>query len=186
MEDLKILSLYWNRNPDAIQEASAKYGKYCTSIAKNILGNDEDAEECVNDAQLRAWNSIPPQRPESLSAYLGKITRNLAFDRYRYRQAGKRGGGEIDGVLSELEDCISDGSSVEQELDKTLLTEAINAFLDTLSQKKRNLFLQRYWYAQSIPEIAKKNKMTEGNVSVTLSRIRNKLREYLEEGEFEK
>lgn len=185
MEDKEIVSLYWQRNAKAIEETASKYGSYCKSIAKNILGNDEDAEECVNDTYLNAWNSIPPHCPNILSTYLGKITRNLSFDKFRYRKADKRGRGEIELVLEELSECVSGMDSVEQTIDKQELVKAINDFLDTLSKEKCNIFLCRYWYALSVKEIAKKFRMTEGNVSVTLNRTRNKLKSYLIERGFE-
>ena len=179
MEDIEIVNLYWERNPNAIKETTSKYGRYCKSIAKNILGNNEDAEECVNDTYLNAWNSIPPHRPSVLSTYLGKITRNLSFDRFRNRNADKRGGGEIELVLDELAECVSGTESVEQEIEKNELVRTINSFLETLSQEKCSIFLCRYWYAIPISEIAKRFDMTEGNVSVTLNRIRSKLKIYL-------
>lgn len=118
MEDREIVNLYWERNSNAIKETASKYGGYCKAIAKNILGNNEDAEECANDTYLNTWNSIPPNRPNVLSTYLGKITRNLSFDRFRHRHADKRGGGEIELVLDELGECVSGADSVEQEVEK--------------------------------------------------------------------
>lgn len=147
MEDREIVNLYWERNSNAIKETASKYGGYCKAIAKNILGNNEDAEECVNDIYLNTWNSIPPNRPNVLSTYLGKITRNLSFDRFRQRHADKRGGGEIELVLDELGECVSGADSVEQKVEKKELIRAINSFLDTLSQEKCNIFLCRYWCA---------------------------------------
>ena len=179
MEDIDIVNLYWERNPNAIKETASKYGGYCKSIAKNILGNNEDAEECVNNAYLSAWNSIPPHRPSMLSTYLGKITRNLSFDRVRSRNADKRGGGEIELVLDELAECVSGTESVEQEIEKNELVKTINSFLETLSQEKCNIFLCRYWYAMPISEIVNRFNLTEANVSVILNRIRSKLKIYL-------
>lgn len=181
MEDKEIVELYWARNAHAISETASKYGGYCRSIAKNILGSSEDAEECVNDAYLHAWDSIPPHRPGNLAAYLGKLTRNLSFDRYRYLQADKRHSGEMELVLEELAECVSGADSVEQELDGKELIRTINTFLDTLPRKKCRIFLCRYWYAIPVSEIARRFGMTEGNVSVTLNRIRNQLRTYLTE-----
>lgn len=181
MEDKEIVKLYWERNSNAIKETDSKYGGYCKAIATNILGNNEDAEECVNDTYLNTWNSIPPSRPTVLSTYLGKITRNLSFDRFRHKHADKRGGGEIELVLEELGECVSDADSVEQEVEKKELVWTINAFLDTLSQEKCDIFLCRYWYAIPVSEIAIRFGMTEGNVSVTLNRIRGKLKNYLME-----
>ena len=181
MEDREIVNLYWERNASAIKETASKYGRYCKAIAKNILGNNEDADECVNDTYLNAWNSIPPSRPHDLSTYLGKITRNLSFDRFRHRHADKRGGGEIELVLEELGECVSGTDSVEQEVEKKELVRIINSFLDTLSQEKCRIFLCRYWYALPVSEIAVRFGMSEGNVSVTLHRIRSKLKTYLKE-----
>ena len=181
MEDREIVNLYWERDANAIEETALKYGSYCKMIANNILGSHEDAEECVNDTYLNTWNSIPPNRPSVLSTYLGKITRNLSFDRFRYTHAHKRGNGEMELVLEELGECVSGTDSVEQELEKKELVQAINNFLDTLSREKCNIFLCRYWYALSVSEIAARFGMREGTVSVTLNRIRNKLKIYLTE-----
>lgn len=181
MEDRDIVNLYLQRNQDAIHETASKYDGYCRSIAKNILGNNEDSEECVNDTYLNAWNSIPPHRPNILATYLGKITRHLSFDRFRHNHAEKRGGGEISLVLDELAECVSGTTSVEDAFARKQLITEINAFLNTLSQEKCNIFLCRYWYAVPVSEIAARFGMTENNVSVTLSRIRNKLKTHLTE-----
>lgn len=181
MEDRDIVNLYWQRNQDAIRETAFKYGSYCKSIAKNILGNNEDAEECVNDTYLKTWNSIPPHRPYILSTYLGKITRHLSFDRFRYKNASKRGKGTISIVLDELAECVSGNESVEEEFNKQQLIEEINAFLNSIPREKCNIFLSRYWYANSVSDIAKQFGMTENNVSVTLNRLRKKLKTYLTE-----
>lgn len=185
MEDSKIVQLYWDRNEQAIPATSEKYGSYCASIAKNILGSEDDAEECVNDTYWNAWNSMPPHRPGMLSTFLGKITRNLSLNRYRHNTAGKRGGGETVLVLDELTEIVSDTDSVEQEIDRRELVSAIDAFLGTLSAEKRGVFVRRYWYFDSVSEIASRSGMTENNVSVTLNRIRLKLRNYLLERGFE-
>ena len=181
MEDTEIVNMYWARNSNAIQETETKYGSYCRSIARNILGNNEDVEECVNDTYLNAWNSIPPHRPKMLSTFLGKITRNISFDRYRYNHTEKRGGGEIELILDELAECVSGNESVENEVEKNELIRLIDSFLNTLPSEKCNIFLCRYWYAIPISEIAKRFGMSEGNVSVTLNRIRSKLKNYLKE-----
>lgn len=181
MEDEKIVQLYLNRDDQAIAETSEKYGAYCTTIAKNILGNNEDAEECVNDTYLNAWNSIPPNQPKILSAFLGKITRNLSIDKYRKDHAEKRGKGEAALVLDELQDCVSDSLNVEDEIDKKELIKTIEKFLDTITPDKKKMFICRYWYFDSIPEIAKRFKVSENNVSVTLNRVRSKLKDYLNE-----
>lgn len=184
MNDSEIVQLYWERNQTAISATSEKYGHYCNSIARNILGNNEDAEECVNDTYLNAWNSMPPHRPDFLSTFIGKITRNLSFNRYKRQRAEKRGGGEFPLVLDEL-GSISGFHDVEQEIDRQELVEAINVFLNQLPIIKRNIFICRYWYADSISDIAKRFEMTDNNVSVTLTRTRNKLKAYLSERGFE-
>ena len=185
MEDIRIIQLYWDRDQQAIEETATKYGNYCTSIAKNILGSKEDAEECVNDTYLKAWNCMPPHRPNILSSFLGKITRNLSFNRYKHKNADKRGGGEISAVLDELSECVSGKGSVEQEIEYKELVKAIDSFLDTLSSKKRNIFICRYWYTDSISEIAKQFNMEENTVAMTLNRIRCKLKNYLLERGYE-
>lgn len=186
MDDAKIVQLYRDRNEQAISATANKYGTYCASIAENILGNHEDAEECVNDTYLSAWNSIPPHRPSSLSAFLGKIVRNLSIKRYRYNTADKRGGGQAAVVLDEIAELVSDtDDSVAQEIDRRELIRAIDAFLGTQSAEKRGIFVRRYWYFDSISDIAARFEMTENNVSVTLKRIRFKLNNYLLERGFE-
>jgi RNA polymerase sigma-70 factor (ECF subfamily) len=185
MDDAKIVRLFWDRDEQAITATADKYGGYCTAIAKNILGNKEDAEECVNDTYLNAWNSMPPHSPNVLSTFLGKITRNLSFDRYKHNTADKRGGGETTAVLDELLEIVSDTDSVEQEINRKELVKAIDTFLGTLSADKRGLFVRRYWYFDSISTIASRFEMTENNVSVNLNRIRLKLHNYLLERGFE-
>ena len=185
MDDIKIVQLYWERDQNAITETETKYGNYCTSIAINILGNNEDAEECVNDTYMNAWNSMPPHRPTMLSTFLGKITRNLSFNRYKHNYADKRGGSEISAVLDELSECVSGNSNVEQEIEYKELVKAIDSFLDTLSPEKRSIFVCRYWYTDSISEIAKQFHMRENTVSMTLNRIRLKLKNYLIDGGYE-
>lgn len=179
MEDIKIIQLYWDRNQSAIKETEAKYGNYCTSIARNILGSYEDAEECVNDTYLNAWNSIPPHRPNMLSTFLGKITRNLSFNKYKHIHTTKRGGSEIPAILDELSECISGTNNVEQEVEYHELVSIINDFLNSLSSKKRNIFVCRYWYNDSISAIAKQFHMKENAVSMTLRRTRAALQQYL-------
>lgn len=185
MDDAKIVQLYWDRNEQAIPATADKYGNYCTSIAKNILGNREDAEECVNDTYLNAWNSIPPNRPGILAAFLGKIVRNLSFNRYKHNAADKRGGGELTVVLDELSDLVSGKDDVEQEVNRKELVNAIDTFLNSLSPEKRSIFISRYWHTDSISEIAERHGMTDGAVSMTLNRLRLKLHNYLLERDFE-
>lgn len=184
LEDSRIVQLYWERSRDAIPATSLKYGKYCTSIAMNILGNKEDAEECVNDVYLNAWNSMPPHKPEMLSAFLGKLTRNLSFNRYKYNAAAKRGGGELPLVFEELAGCVSGKENVEGEIDRKELVKALDTFLAALPPLKRSIFICRYWYTDSISSIAARHGMKEGAVSMTLNRLRGKLRSYLLERGF--
>ena len=184
MDDSKIVQLYWDRNELAIPATSEKYGNYCASIARNILGNQEDVEECVNDAYMSAWNSMPPHRPNILPAFLGKIVRNLSFTRYKRNTADKCGGGEAPVVLDEIAELVSDTDSVEQEIGRRELASAIDSFLGGLSAGKRSIFVCRYWYFDSISAIASRFGMTENNVSVTLSRLRSKLHNYLLERGF--
>ena len=185
MEDEKIVALYWDRNEQAITETSVKYGAYCGSIARNILQNQEDAEECVNDTWFRAWNAMPPHWPAILSVFLGKITRNLSFDRYKREHREKRGGYQIDLVLDELGEIVSGREDPALMWQEKELKQEINRFLQSLPEKKRVMFLLRYWYACSIPEIASRLGMTENNISVTLNRIRKKLRSWLDEKGYE-
>ena len=185
MDDASIIQLFWDRNERAISSTSEKYGNYCATIAKNILGNNEDAEECVNDTYLNAWNAMPPHRPQVLSAFLGKITRNLSLNRYKLNNADKRGGGELPAILDELAEIVSGNDDVEQEVDRIELSKTINDFLSTLPNDKRNIFVCRYWFSESVTDIAKHNHITENNVSVQLSRTRVKLHDYLLERGFE-
>ena len=147
MDDNCIIQLYWDRNDQAICATSEKYGRYCKAIAKNILGSEEDAEECVNDTYLNAWNAMPTHWPEQLAAFLGKITRNLSFNKYKHNHAEKRGGGEIMLVLDELADCVSGIDNVEQIIDRQELERTINSFAESLPIEKRNIFVRCYWYA---------------------------------------
>lgn len=185
MDDAKIVQLYWDRDEQAIPITAEKYGRYCTSIANNILGNNEDAEECVNDTYLNAWYIIPPHRPSVLSTFLGKITRNLSFNRYKHKTADKRGGGELPVVLDELSDCVSGKDDLEQEFDRQELVRLIDDFLNTLPTKKRSIFICRYWYTDSISDIAARHGMKDGAVSMMLNRLRSQLHNYLLERGFE-
>ena len=181
MDDSEIIRLFWDRDENAIYATADKYGAYCASIARNIVRDPQDAEECVNDTYLKAWNSIPPQSPASLAAYLGRITRNLAFNRYSRDSAEKRGGGELPVVLDELAECVSGGEDPAEYAEVKDLMESINGFLATLSNKKRSIFVSRYWYARSVSEIALCHGMREGTITMALSRMRTGLRRYLEE-----
>ncbi|MBQ9825204.1 MAG: sigma-70 family RNA polymerase sigma factor [Solobacterium sp.] len=181
MEDFEIVEMYWDRNENAITETDRKYGKYCRKIAFSIVTNKEDMEECVNDTYLQTWNSLPPQRPERLSTYLGKICRNISINLYEKLTAEKRGGNETDACLDELSELIGGSSEVEEQLDLSVLTDLINKFLKKCEKQARTVFVQRYWYMMSVKEIAKENRMSDSNVKMTLSRTRDKLKVYLEE-----
>lgn len=176
MEDAAIIALYWARDEQAIPATAKKYGAYCHTVAANILQSPEDAEECVNDTWLRAWNAMPPHKPDLLSAFLGKITRNLAFNRVRHNNAQKRSG-DLREILLELDSC----GDPEKTLERTELVKALNGFLRSLPAGKRSLFLQRYWYAQPIAVIARQRLMTQGAVTMQLKRLREQLRTYLQE-----
>lgn len=179
MEDCEIIDLYWARSQQAIAESEGKYGPYCRSIARGILSLEEDAEECVNDTWLGAWNAMPVQRPERLSAFLGRITRNLALNRYRADRADKRGGGELPLLLDELGDCVPSRSSTHQEVEYAELERQVDRFLHTLPAKSCNVFLRRYWYAETVEEIARRYHMQPSAVKSSLFRSREKLRQYL-------
>ena len=179
MNDEDIVSLYWERSEQAISETSKKYGKYCYSIAKNILCSNEDAEECVNDTYSDAWQSIPPHKPSVLSIFLGKITRRISIDMLRYRNAGKRGGGEYTLILDELEDCVSGDDDMEQEYERKRLSETINAFVCSLPKTEQKIFLCRYWYMDPLRVISARFGFSEAKVKSMLYRTREKLRDLL-------
>ncbi len=180
MEDASIIDLYWLRSERAIEETDKKYGRYCHSIAYNILSVLEDAEECVSDTYLRAWNAMPPHRPDILSAFLGKITRRLALNKFRDARSAKRGGGESALALDELAECIPSGGNVESELDRRELERAINRFLSGLSQTQRDIFVLRYWFVVPVSLIAEKFSFSQSKVKSLLYRLRAGLRSQLE------
>ena len=183
MDDSRIVELYWQKNADAIKETNSKYGAYCFAIADKILHNKEDSEECVNDTWLNAWNSIPPQRPERLSTYLGKITRNLSLNRYKQLNTQKRGGGQIELALSELENCVPAQTGIEQITDEMELVAALEKFLLSYPKTERSIFLGRYWYLYSIPELATAYRMSESKIASLLYRMRNRLKLHLQKEE---
>lgn len=183
MEDNRIVDLYWQRNENAISETASKYGGYLNSISYQILSNSEDAEECVNDTYIDAWNCIPPHRPSILSTFLGKITRRISIDLFRKRSAGKRGGGETDLALDELEECVAGNSSVEAEIERKELQKTVNEFLAGLPTVERQVFMRRYWYMDSVQTIAEEFGFSESKTASMLFRIRGKLKARLgEEG----
>ena len=177
MEDISIIQLYWQRDQQAIHESNEKYGSYCAAIAWNILHSSQDTEECVSDTWLRAWNSIPPARPSRLSAFFGRITRNLAIDRYRQDISKRNGGGQAKVCLEELAECISESTPFEDVL---ALRDLLNEFLESIKEKPRKIFMFRYWYCMSVEEIAKRLNMDKGAVKMSMSRTRTKLRKFLE------
>ena len=177
--DEAIIDEYFARDEQAITSTSSKYGAYCGSIAYNILENREDAEECVNDTYLSAWNSIPPRKPNVFSAFLGKITRHISIDRWRRQSAQKRGGGQMVLALEELGECVSQ-DSVEKELERKALAGCLRTFLASLPETERNVFLCRYWYLDSIQTIAQFTGFSQSKVRAMLHRMRIKLRSQLE------
>ena len=185
MDDRDIIQLYLDRDEQAIPLTAQKYGSYCSAIARNILPDSQDVEECINDAYLQLWSSVPPNIPDDLGAYLGKIVRNLAFNRYKRNNADKRGGGELPLILDELAECVSDGDDIERDYAMKELMANINLFLGTLPPIKRNIFVCRYWYADSIPDISARCGMSAPAVSMTLKRLRIKLHNYLIERGYE-
>lgn len=180
MEDKDIITLYWERSEEAIRATAAKYGGYCAAIIRRVLGDGRDSEECLNDTWLGAWNAMPPQRPERLPPFLGRIARNTALDRYDYNAAQSRSG--CAAVLEELAECVG-GTPVEEALDVRALGEAISRYLSTLRPEGRQVFLRRYWYCDSVEEIAAGFGFTRSKVTALLHRARKGLRAYLiEEG----
>lgn len=179
MEDSRIIELFYARSEQAIKELSKKHGALCTHVARNILNSRQDAEECVNDAYLGAWNTIPPENPNPLRTYICRIVRNLSIMRYHSNTAKKRNS-YYDAALDELEDCITSASSVEDEISVRELSRLLDAFLDNLDVENRVIFVRRYWYSDSVSEIAERLGVSSNNISVRLSRIRSKLKKFLE------
>ena len=180
MTDAQIVEMYWNRNEQAITVTAEKYGTYCYSVAYGVLHNEEDSKESVNDTYMSAWNSMPPHKPAILKTFLGKITRRLSIDRWRRRNAEKRGG-EIAEVLDELSECISPIGDPIAEMEKEMLDKTINTFVRELKDTEQRVFLCRYWYAKPVKEIAKLFGFSESKVKVMLMRSRNKLKARLDE-----
>ena len=179
MNDREIVDLYWQRSEQANAETDNKYGKYCRIVAYNILENTQDSEECVNDTWLAAWNSMPVNRPERLNAYLAKITRNFALAKVVKRSAKKRGGGELELALEELDDCVPSDYCLEKEVEDRALAESINTFVDLLPEEEQLIFISRYWFFASEREIAEKQGCSRSRISAMLKRSRDKLKTYL-------
>ena len=182
IDDEKIIELFFERSEQAIRELDIKYGKICHNLSYNIVNNRQDAEECVNDAYLGAWNAIPPVRPNPLLSYIVKIVRNISLKIYWRKEAAKRSG-HYTIALEEIEGCIADQKTVEDEIEARELARIIEEFLDTLTLENRVIFMRRYWFADSYKDIAEFVGLTEKNISVRLTRIREKLRQYLIERE---
>lgn len=178
LEDQDIVKMFCVRSEQAIEELSRKYGKLCNNIARNILNNDQDTEECVNDTYLGVWNSVPPKQPNPLLTYVCKITRNLAIKKYHTNSAFKRNSC-YDVALSELEGCLAAPDNAEAEVSMRELAEALNRFLSTMDRENRILFVRRYWYADSISDLADRFGMSNRNISLRLFRTREKLRSHL-------
>lgn len=179
LEDSEIIERFNSRSEQAISETREKYGSACLMISRNILGNNLDAEECLSDALLALWNSIPPEKPNPLRAYLFRIVRNISIAKYHSNTAGKRNS-FYDVALDELEECLAGAGTVEQEITARELSTLIDRFLGTLDEDSRMLFVRRYWYSDSVKELSERFGITENNLSVRLSRLRTKLRKYLQ------
>lgn len=184
MLDDEIIDLFYGRSEQAIMELSKKYGSVCRKVARNILNNDLDADECVNDSLLGVWNTIPPQKPNPLLTYICRIVRNLSIKKYHANTALKRNS-FYDAVLDELEDCLASSANVETELATKELTRLLDGFLDTLDKENRMIFVRRYWYSDSISDIAARFHISSNNVGVRLFRTREKLQIHLQKAGFE-
>lgn len=182
MNDERIIELFFERSEQAIKELDDKYGKVFYSLSYNILNNQQEAEECVNDAYLGTWNAIPPAKPNPLCAFVCKIVRNISLKRYEQKTAAKRNS-HFDVAMEELKDCLASRTTIEEEIAERELTKIIESFLNSLSRENRVIFLRRYWFSDTYADIARQVGLTEKNVSVRLTRIRKKLREYLVERE---
>ena len=183
MEDAEIIDLYWRRDQRAIDETHGKYGGFLNAIAWNILRSHDDAEECVNDTYLRTWNAIPPARPSAFRAWLGRIVRNLSLNRWKQSRTAKRGGDGMEVLLGELDDCVPEPHGTEKAMEDQEIASLISAFLRRQSPESRVIFLRRYWYGQSVADIAAGMNCGEGKVKSALFRTRKALRTYLEQEE---
>ena len=180
MQDHDIIELYFARDERAIRESSEKYGSYCLSIAQNILRNLQDAEECVNDTWLRAWNAIPPARPDRLQQFLGSITRHVSLDRYRRNNRKSNIGSDVSVALDEIQEMLASDVNVVTQAEEREMVAAIDRFLWSLSERECNLFIRRYYHLDAIKDISKRYGLSVANVKKILSRTRTKMREFLE------
>ena len=178
MDDLKIVELYWKRDQSAVSETDIKYGKTLKRISGSILQNPEDSEECVDDTYMKAWDSMPPQRPGKLIAYLGRITRNISINRWHEKHAAKRGGTDM--IITELTDCIPSSKSIETEIEAKELTAVITGWLNVLSREERILFLRRYWFGISLNDLAVECSTTPNKLAGRMFRLRESLKTALE------
>lgn len=185
MEDRGIIRLFFERNEAALNEVSRKYESHCRAIARNILKNQEEAEECVNDTYMRAWESIPPNDPPVLGAFLAKITKNLALSRIAFNNAEKRGGKSDVLSFDEIDKFVSGKNTVETEAERAELITAINEFLKKLPAKQRQIFVGRYWGFYRSSELAEHFGMSESGISRSIERTRRKLKKHLEKGGFD-
>ena len=180
MNDSEIVNLYWQRSAEAVAETQRKYGGYCYAIAHGLLGNAQDAEECVNDTWLKAWNAMPANRPARLAPFVGRITRSLSLDRFRNNRAQKRGGGELPLILEELRGCVPSVPSAAQAVEDAELARSVGEFLHTLPVRDCNILLRRYWYAESLADISRRYGVKLNTVKTSLFRTRGKLKSFLE------
>lgn len=181
-DDEKIIEMFFERSEQGIRELDMKYGKVCRKLSYNIVNSRQDAEECVNDAYLGAWQAIPPAQPNPLLAYICKIVRNISLKAYYKKKAAKRNSAYTI-AMEEIEACMADPNTVESEMEARELARIIESFLDTLPLENRVIFIRRYWFSDSCKEIAGFVGLSEKNISVRLSRIRQKLKDYLAERE---
>lgn len=185
MTDTEIIELYLRRDERAIAETQKLYGRYCEKIARNILDSEQDAQECANDAYLKAWETIPPERPKILAAYLARITRNNAISRYRREKTEKRGKGALPLILDELSGVVSGTANVEKTAEDREIVAEIDRFLETLPETKRRIFILRFVCCESIEDIAKRTGVSKNNVSVTLNRVKKQLKQHLNKEGYE-
>lgn len=176
MDDNEIIELFFGRSEQALTAVQSKYGRLCSKISYNILQNREDAEECVNDAYLKLWNKIPPERPTSLAAYICKVVRNISLNKFTYNNAQKRGYAVC---IDELEECVSGTNDPEERFESKQLSAFIDEFLDSLDDKNHAVFMGRYWFGESLVDVGKRVGLNEGAVRVRLTRLRKKLRDFL-------
>ncbi len=179
MNDLEIIELYFRRDEKALRETATKYGQFCHNMAYNILTVREDAEECVNDTYLKAWNSIPPEEPKYFKGWLAKVVRNISLDLWRKNHRQKRYAG-IEVIFDELDECIPSPSNVEEEIEARALTVFLNKWLAALPQKDRILFMSRYWYGEPLKTIAKIHRTTPADIANRMYRLRQRLKSELE------